>query len=460
MNRKTIIWLGSISYTVLLVFALLFYKERTMFLDVAYVLFNLIAENALAIQVNRFVSMFTQCFGLFASKAGLPLNQVILIHSAGFIIYYYTIFLVLCLFIKNKKMALGLLLFNTLMVTHTFYWTPSELIQGMAFVFVYFALLQKSLEQVPYKPIVLILTGFALVTACFAHPLLNIALIFGIAYFSLNYTSERKFLIINTVAIIGLFIIKATIFSNEYDSSSMSGLRNFVTLFPNYFTYSSKQFLLYCFRDYYFVSILLVVLSAFYLIKKSYLKLILMLSFFFGFALLVNIFFSDVKEQFYMEGQYLVMSLFVILPFIYDFLPIIRNNSVKTGLVLCVIFVSLFRIYNTHYMYTERLNWNRNLLAETANLKNPKLIINRDQIPIDKLLMTWGSSYEFWLISTVEQGESRSIIITDKENELDWTMHKRKIFLSRWDFKKYSELNPKYLKFNDTINSYQKYRLR
>jgi len=161
MNRKTVIWSGAISYLVLLVLALFFYKERTMFLDVAYVLFKLIAENTFAIQVNRFVSMFTQCFGLFASKAGLPLNQVILIHSGGFIIYYFTIFLALCLLIKNEKMALGLLLFNTLMVTHTFYWTPSELIQGMAFVFVYLALLQKNLEQVSYNPIILILTIFS-----------------------------------------------------------------------------------------------------------------------------------------------------------------------------------------------------------------------------------------------------------------------------------------------------------
>jgi len=185
-----------------------------------------------------------------------------------------------------------------------------------------------------------------------------------------------------------------------------------------------------------------------------------MLTFFFGFALLVNVSLPNVKEQFYMEGQYLVMSLFVILPFIFDFLPIIKSNGVKTSLVLGIVFISLFRIYNTHTIYTERLNWNKNLLTETANLKNPKLIINRNQIPIDTLLMTWGSSYEFWLISTVEQGKSRSVIITDNENELDWAMHERKTFLGRWDLKKYNELNRKYFKFNDTINSYKKYMLQ
>jgi len=209
-----------------------------MFLDVAYVLFKLISENALAIQVNRFVSMFTQCFGLFASKAGLPLHQVLLIHSSGFIIYYFTIFLTLCLVTKNEKMALALLLFNTLMVSHTFYWTPSELIQGMAFVFVYLALLQKSLEQATYKRIILILMCFTLITAGFAHPLLNIALIFGIGYFGLTYTNKRKFLVINALAVIGLFILRATVFSNEYDSNSMSGMKNFISLFPNYYTYS------------------------------------------------------------------------------------------------------------------------------------------------------------------------------------------------------------------------------
>lgn len=34
--------------------------------------------------------------------------------------------------------------------------------------------------------------------------------------------------------------------------------------------------------------------------------------------------------------------------------------------------------------------------------------------------MTWSSSYEFWLLSTIEEGVSRSIIIEEKENEFDW----------------------------------------
>lgn len=457
MNRRTTLILGIFSYLALALLAIYFYQERTMFSDVAYILFKLLQEGDWAIQVNRFVSFFTQSFGLFASKLGLPLKQVCVIHSAGFIVYYFAIFLIIFKWVKNEKMALGLLLFNTLMVAHSFYWTPSELIQGMAFVFLYFALLQKALEQDKVPIYVYIIGILTLITASFAHPLLNIALVFGLCFMGLSHPNKIKFLGINFLLVIALFVIKAKVIPNPYDSKAMGGLNNLITLFPNYWTHSFQNFFGYLIKDYYFLTLLLFAVSGFYAQQKRFLKLFLVLSFFAGYAFLVNVSLPKVNNQFYIESQYLVLAFFVIIPFVLDLLPKIKNTRIPIAMVSFIVLISLFRIYNSHNVYTERINWNRNFLAQTADLENPKLIVHRDKVPKETLLMTWGSSYEFWLLSTIEQGSTRSIIIVDKEDKFDWAMHRKKFFLTRWDFPHYNQLNPKYFILNDTLRSYEKY---
>lgn len=71
--------------------------------------------------------------------------------------------------------------------------------------------------------------------------------------------------------------------------------------------------------------------------------------------------------------------------------------------------------------------------------------------------MTWGSSYEFWLLSTLETGESRSIIIEEREGEYDWMLPEKKTFFTKWGGYPYEQFNKKYFKFEDE-SIYVKYR--
>ena len=178
--------------------------------------------------------------------------------------------------------------------------------------------------------------------------------------------------------------------------------------------------------------------------------------FFSGYILLINISYPNGAEQFYLENQYLILAVFVLIPFVYEILPSIENRFVRSSIVIFICVVGLLRISNTHTFYTTRLNWNRNLLARTENLPNKKLVIAHDFAPKDTVSMTWACSYEMWLLSTLEQPYSRSLVIEEKAGELDWAMANNKTFISKWGCFDYSTLNKKYFKFSDT-NVYVKY---
>ena len=176
--------LGVICYSLMLIFAWLFYKERTVMCDAAFQLFSILHEDGFAIQINRFGAAFTQVFPLLASKMNFSLDMVARVYSLSFIIYYFIVFLIILLGFKNEKMALVVLLFNTLMVRHSFYWVQCEFVQGAVFTLLYLTVIEHVLKQEKVPRWFYILTPFFLVTIIYFYPLLLFIMFFGICCFS------------------------------------------------------------------------------------------------------------------------------------------------------------------------------------------------------------------------------------------------------------------------------------
>lgn len=104
MNKRLVFKIGALTYLCLFIFSIVFYKERTVILDASFQLFNILKSGSFAIQVNRFGAAFTQIFPLLASKLSLPLYQVAGAYSVGFILYYFTCFLIILFGFKSEKL--------------------------------------------------------------------------------------------------------------------------------------------------------------------------------------------------------------------------------------------------------------------------------------------------------------------------------------------------------------------
>ena len=451
---KRLYYIGFIAYIIMLFLSLLFYKERTIFIDSAFNLFYIIKNNSFIIQIYRFGDALNQALPLFARKAGQPLNTIFQCYSSGFIINYFIAYFICGSILKRYDFSLVILLFNVIFVTHTFYWILSELPQATALLMVIFAFVAgKRFNK--FKPLTWSLLFIPLVTVVFFHPLIIFVLAFAILFFMQgnNPIIDKKFL--SSIAIIytAVLLIKFFLFKTPYETHSMSGLKNFITLFPDYFTtFSNKRFLQNCLTIYYWIPVFFVAITAFYIKIKARRKLLLFVSFFIGYIALVNISYpSPVTPAFYIENLYLPLGIFLVLPFVFDLLPLLEKKKLALPVALLVIITGCIRIYTAHPIYTARLAYERNILDKYGE---QKVILQATKNDSDILLMTWGTPYEFLLLSESERHKPASIIVDpDPALRIPAGSHKNALVVN-YNIIPYNQLNPTYFHFTDTTSCY------
>ncbi len=451
MKRKVLLLWGIVAFAALLFLSLLWYRERVVFLDIAYHLFYLLKDRGFAIQNGRFGAAFTQLFPLSGAALGLSINAISLLYSASFILLPALVFGLLLGPLRNPKMALAYLLFVVSMMTHTFFWTQSELPQTMAFLALFAGILERELSRENLSLGFWVAAQILLLTICFSNPLSPIAFFYLLFFFALRYPGKRRLLIAVGSSFLLFWMVKSLFFRYPYDQTAMSGLKNFKSLFPHYFNLqSNRDFVRYFLYDYYVAGLLLVAIVMFYFRRRAWLSLGLLLCFFVGYTALVNISNPAGADQFYMENQYLLLPFFIALPIAYDLFPLIKKVAFQQVLLGAIVGLCILRIALTQPFYHKRLQWNEALLAQTAGLPNTKIVLPASAAPTKTLLMTWGSSYELWLLSTLNGGPARSLIMEENAGEFDWALDRNKAFITKWGVFDYAELKGPYFPFPDT----------
>lgn len=453
---RSLFFVGLLAYFFLLLLSLLFYRERTTFVDLAFHLFELCRRQELIPQNYRFIAIFTQLPPYLGIRMGWPLEILMLLYSAAFSLLYLAVYAMIGL-LRSYRIALLLLFVNTLFVTHTFYWAQSELPQGLAFMMLAWSLVRHDSPRRPLlRKSLLILLLFLV---AFAHPLLLFPFLFMAAYYWLEEQDrvKRRYLLRISLLYLFLVAVKSLFLRTGYDNHSFSGLKNFYLQFPDYFTlYSNKRLLGHFAGPYLMVPVSVVAIVIVYLRQRAYKKLLLFSCSFLGYLLLINVSYPDNRTpDFYIENLYLPLGVFISLPLVYDILPmLVRSGYSKAVLVLVpgILLFACIRIFSRHEQYSARLNW---MAGFWQRHKNEKLVIRREEVPMDTLLMTWGTPYEFWLLSTSRNNESASLIVTDETQNMEWAFDDPRIFLSTWGTHSYKDLPARYFRFRDTTGHYQ-----
>lgn len=450
---KRLYYTGVAGYIVLLVFSVLFYKERVIFVDTTFTIFHIIRDSFFRIEAFRFGDIFNQILPVLAVNARLSLNAIMMAYSLGFIIYYFICYIICGSILKQFDFALVILLLNVLFVTETFYWIPSELPQGMALLILTFAFARnKQIEQM--KPVTWATLVCLLITLAFFHLILAIVLLYSIVFFTerKNVFKSRKILYTITVIFFCVIIVKALAFRSPYEQHAMGGLKNFITQFPDYFTlYSNKQFLHNCVTRYYWIPLLLLSIVIQYTTLRKWRQLAFFLFAFFGYLMLVNISYpTQATPQFYIENLHLPLAYILALPFVIDVIPTIKKGIVLP--IICLTIISgCIRIYITHNMYTSRLSYERRIIDK---YDGQKVIVKASKADIDTLQLLWSNPYEFLLLSACERGKPASILIDENPERLGWAREKRKELIVNSDIVPYKALPVKYFRFSDTVNGY------
>jgi hypothetical protein len=349
-------------------------------------------------------------------------------------------------------MAIGVLLLQLLITTETFYWSMSELPYCLSLLFPLVALLETPVRRPPlrYATITLLI-----VTIAFGHSLAMFGLGFTLLLLWLRTPQTRPQVWI-TAGIYGVALVVKTIFFRDpYDRGALGGLRNFVRLFPDYFSAPSLHlFLQRCLTDFIWLPLLLTALLTWYVLRRLRLQALLIVGTFAGYLLLVIVCFPQADAtRFYSENIYQPLAFFLLLPFCLDWLNNPQMRFSGAGIAVLIVVTAAFRIPAARQRYVTRLDWERGLIGAYAG---QKVIIPEASLPEERYLLSWSSPYEFWLLSTLEGESAASINITKDPAEAQSRIGTAtKTFLPAFGVYDYSRLPRRYFPFRDTASSYR-----
>ncbi|MCB0522464.1 MAG: hypothetical protein H6577_18235 [Lewinellaceae bacterium] len=459
---------GHLGFAVLAALAIIYYKERTIILDAAFQSFTIITRGDFAIQVHRFGAAMTQVFPLVAVKLRLPLKDILILYSLSFVLVHWAMFTICDSWLKIKPLAFGILLFNIFLVNQDFYWVQNEIIQATSLNMVFWACLIKvgSWHNIKWWHS---LIGLALLaTLAFFHPLIIFPFTFMAGYFFLELNKEEKTIRRNLIlpAVLAFFSfigLKIFLFQTEYDNQTTGRLNmnNLHSLFSNLTASNSFGiFMDHLLSDFYLLPVSMIILTAFYIHRKSYLKLFLLYLSVLLYITIIMASYLDANFWFHVESQYLPISIFVIVPLVWEVIPAVSTTgngiSVTVASLLLAIIIRLADINHTSGFYTKRVDFIGDSLRKIRNLKGDKFMLEESAVEKKYLLQFWGFAYETLYLSSLTSPDSaKTIFLVPNMEDYQSPLNSANSFYGMFSHFRCDELKEYLFSFRDTAETYK-----
>lgn len=395
---------------VLLIGSIVFWKERMLFSDAAFIAFRIINFGTLQMQVGRHGAFITQVFPYAAAKMQLPLSTVLLLYSISFNLFY--LFAGWLLY-KMRQYPLTILLacYLTLYVSDTYFWTNNEVHQGVTWMLLNFGLLQFFYERygaVRGKFLLLSLPVFTVLTfiAIYTHPLVMLSFGFLWVFFVL---AKQGFFYTRLSVVYALIAVAICIFkflasqSNKYDGEFVHNITH--TTLPNILkTFRSSlanDFWQGGMNNYWLLWLIFIAgLITLFAQKRYGLFVYTVLSCLAYFMLICLVFYPS--KAFYIESEWMSLAILGSAGFVYFLLP--RLNPGYVVVVFLFVFsVRVGYITASSKKFTARVAFLEKVNDKMKKENVSKLVVSNENDELDNdLLLIWGLPYETMLFSAMK----------------------------------------------------------
>ena len=395
---------------VLLIGSIVFWKERMLFSDASYIVFRIINNGELQLQVGRYGAFVTQVFPYVASKLHLPLGTVLLLYSLSFNLFYLFVG-VLLYRMRQYALTVVLALYVTLYVSDTYFWTNNEVHQGIAWMLLDFGLLQFLYEkwQSNGKRFLFIsLPLFALLTfiAIYTHPLVMLSFGFLWVFFlwsKQGFFSTRLSII---YAFFVIFICVSKFFASQnnwYDGGFIHNITHTTlpAILKTFRSELAQDFWHNGFTNYWLLWVIFITGFIFLLLRKKLgLFAYTVLSCVLYFMLICLVFYPS--KAFYIESEWMSLSILGSVAFVYFFVPSVMSYRAVVIVFLIIYAVRIGYIIHASETFADRLSFLEQVHHKMKKEKINKLIVSDEDPGLeDRLLLTWGLPYETILFSAL-----------------------------------------------------------
>lgn len=449
--------LGHLSFFVLLVASVYYYKERILFADSAFQFFKIINFEKINIEAFRYGAILPELPVLLAIKLGFNLKLLTITYSVAFIALYYIVFLICIKLLKNTSAGLSIVLILIMCISESFFYPVTETHQSLVFSVLLFAILQYSSFRNSF--IQILLASVVIILSFLTHPVALYPLTFIIGYSAIDKRQLRSIMpYILLALVIGLALAKVLLTDeNSYEGKFFSELfKSPSIIFDLPFAYSTKFLIKRIFGLYLWVAVLELILIIHLSLKKEYLKLFWQLSIS-GFFLIVTLLtYNKGDSDMLMERAFMPLALLVSIPLLKEML---ENNTqyrmIKLTFLTLIIVVSFSRINVQGMKFRERTRFSQELMLKTSKLPNRKFIVESSELQKHHYTY-WSNSFETLMLSSITENiPTQTIYPANDINQLTkYTENANNVFLGAdfWLEWNIDNLNHKYFNLSTELS--------
>jgi hypothetical protein len=407
LKRPALAALGAL--VLLLLGAVVFFKERVLFGDASFILFNIIEYKRFYIQEHRFGSFITQLVPVLGQKLHVPMRALLIGYSMSFNLFYLAVASFLVFGLRRYMFAILMSLYYFLFVTDSYFWTNNELHQAVAWMFLFFgAASYLNTDKSNSFGLVFVCLVLAFLTV-YTHFVVVIPTLFLWIYFMIGNIRWR---FSNTIALL-LSVLLVVIIATKYMLSATQSYDGKVLHDATHFSIKDiihsvdtpviRMFVKRCFTIYW-PALIVFALGIYSLIKTKQKKLLYwsLLSIA-GYFLIMGLTYG--KEDgsialFHIESEWAPIGILMATPFVCSFLPGLKTNQMLV--LLCLIFsIRIGYIAASVAKFKWRNDIKKEVFAKMKRKGITKLAIYNNSTIQKKLVLDWAIPEESILESAM-----------------------------------------------------------
>ena len=409
-------YLLSLLYLVgLLIASLIFYQERMLFVDPAFISFEIVNSKSFIISEHRYGAFITQVFPLICTFIKAPLTIILLVYSASFYIFFLVVAWISGHVLDERPLCILFTLYLCLFVTDVYFWPNNEVHQSVGWMILFLSVYRYALKREwRIKTFVHPILITSLFLSIISHLLVLIPLSFLWCYLWLDRERIKAhlkyFLFYSSLIVLFTGIRYYLSMDSWYDGVKLQGvqqmnLRNIGRAIVND---QSTSIIHLMFTKYWMCILIFLTGIGSLVYKRKFTLVILTLLFTVLYYLLVVLTHSvgiTSSNLFYFESQWVCLALIISTPFVFETIQLIKNHRI---VLLAFVLIFLFKIpqlYNSLDKFQNRLTQLEHMV-EVAQEKDLEKAYIYNSVELEgTFLMTWGIPIETTLLSCIKDEE-------------------------------------------------------
>jgi len=415
------------------ILAWVYYKERMVTFDGSFYVLKIIHYNSYNIEVGRYGAILTQLLPFLFYKNGCSLETFLRVYSISFVLINYLFFCIILYVLKNRYVAIALILSLCLAYRYVFYYTVSETHQAYAPCLLFFALVSSDYSQKRLKKFLVFFFSAALVVfVSYVHNLFVMVLGFILIYELIRNKKWKDITLLSIIlfTIVYFSYVILTIPPGSYSAGKIPSIAVFLEFAPKIFSLPITTVFYNFVLSYYKILIILVAfLLVLFIVRKKILLLAFYVLFLLGFAALILVTLRNGESPVMQENYYMLFGVFIAIPFCMEFIKKIPLSSAIIIIVMLLSF-SVYKIWKCHFMFTQRNDYIERIITYGRTFNERKFIVNEENINWDIVTVDWDMGFESLVISSIPNPDSALTFYTAKDmNKYDKSQNDTNLFI-------------------------------